>query len=69
MAKQKNNQKLDDIYNAVEANPDRKIGWFARLFHSDNNSMTKMFVQLNDRGNLLQEDDKGRIRKFDPDNW
>lgn len=64
MARQRNDHKLDDLSQAIQAHPDQKAGYFARLLDWDNKSVMRALPQLEDRGDLLMEDDNGRIGWF-----
>ena len=64
MARQRNDNKLDDLSQTIQAHPDQKAGWFARQLDWDNKAVMRALPQLEDRGDLLMEDDNGRIRWF-----
>ena len=64
MARQRNDHKLDDLSQAIQTYPDQKAGYFARLLDWDNKSVMRALPQLEDRGDLLMEDDNGRIGWF-----
>ena len=64
MARPRNNNRLDDLTEAIQAHPHQKAGWFARLLDWDNKAVTRALPQLEDRGDLLLEDDNGRICWF-----
>ncbi|MCA9994332.1 MAG: hypothetical protein KDE56_01215 [Anaerolineales bacterium] len=64
MARKQNNSQLDELLEAIQANPEQKAGWFARLLSRDNKSVIRNLSQLEERGDLLQEDDAGHISWF-----
>jgi DNA-binding IclR family transcriptional regulator len=64
MGRHQDDQRLDAICQAIQANPDQKPGWLARQMGMDNKTMMRALTQLEARGDLLQEDDKGRVRWF-----
>ena len=61
MARKSNRQKLDQLCDAIIENPEQRAGWFARLLGRDNKSVIRDLPQLEDRGDMLMEDDYGRI--------
>lgn len=64
MARSANQQRLNELRDAIKAHPDRRAGFFARLLGTDNKSVTRSLPQLEERGDLLMEDDRGRLRWF-----
>lgn len=62
MARKSNDYHLDQLRDAVIANPDRRAGWFARLFNTDDKTIQRQLPQLEERGDLLSEDENGRLR-------
>ena len=61
MARKSDEQRLDAIAQAIRNNPGQKPGWLARLLGFDNKTMMRALTQLEDRGVLLVEDDRGGI--------
>ncbi|HNS39115.1 MAG: hypothetical protein LC131_15765 [Anaerolineae bacterium] len=61
MARKGNIQRLDLIRDAIIKNPGRRPGWVARHLGVDNKTVMRALVQLEDRGDLLVEDDGGRL--------
>ncbi|NKQ37698.1 MAG: hypothetical protein HF973_19065 [Chloroflexi bacterium] len=61
MSRKANQANLDQIRDAIEAHPEHKPGWFARFLGRDNKSIMRALPQLEERGDLLMEDDDGRI--------
>lgn len=64
MARKVNQDNLDHLREAVISNPEQKAGWFARLLQTDNKAISRALPQLEERGDLLMEDDNGRISWF-----
>ncbi|MEZ4705921.1 MAG: hypothetical protein R3A44_01865 [Caldilineaceae bacterium] len=64
MGRNRNDQKLDEIVTAIQANPESKAGTIGTLLGLDDKTMQRALMQLEDRGDLLEEDDKGRLRWF-----
>ena len=64
MARKSNQENLDELCAAIRENPDQKPGWFARLLGNDNKSVMRALPQLEERGDLLMEDDIGRLRWY-----
>lgn len=61
MARKSNDQRLDDIAQAIHTYPNRKPGWIARLLGYDNKTVMRALTQLEDQGVLLAEDEQGRV--------
>jgi len=61
MARKVNNEKLDALRDAIISSSGHKAGWFARLLGRDNKSVMRDLPRLEKRGDLLEEDDNGRI--------
>lgn len=64
MARKRNERDLDQLCDAIIEHPNRRAGWFARLFGRDDKFVQRQLIQLEDRGDLLEEDDAGRLRFF-----
>ncbi len=64
MARKGDAQRLDSIRDTIIQNPGRRPGWVARLLGVDNKTVMRALAQLEDRGDLLVEDDKGRLSWF-----
>ncbi|MCI0394300.1 MAG: hypothetical protein L0332_08045 [Chloroflexi bacterium] len=61
MGRKSDEERLDEIRDAIVENPGHRPGWFARLLGYDNKTMTRALPQLEERGDLLAEDDDGRL--------
>lgn len=64
MARRGDVQRLDTIRDIIIDNPGRRPGWLARRLGFDNKTMMRALTQLEDRGDLLEEDDRGRLSWF-----
>jgi hypothetical protein len=64
MSKKVDEQRLNEAVEVIQENPDHKPGWFATLLGRDDKGFQRDLVHLEERGDLLQEDDHGRIRWF-----
>lgn len=64
MGRRQDEQRLDEICAAIQKNPDQRAGWIARQIGCDNKTIQRALIQLEDRGDLLHEDDRGRLRWF-----
>lgn len=64
MSKKIDDQRLDEVTKVIQENPDRKPGWLATLLGRDDKGFQRDLVHLEERGDLLQEDDQGRLRWF-----
>lgn len=61
MARKRNEYHLDELRDAIIEYPEQRAGWLARLLGRDNKSVMRELPQLEERGDLLMEDDDGRI--------
>lgn len=64
MARKADHTKLDQLKDAIQANPGHRAGHYARQLGRDNKSVTRALPQLEERGDLLAEDDNGRLSWF-----
>ena len=64
MARPINHEQLDEICEVIQEHPEHRAGWFARWLGRDNKTLTRALPQLEARGDLLQEDEEGRISWF-----
>lgn len=64
MARKGDEQRLDNILNTIIDNPGKRPGWLARRLGFDNKTMMRALTQLEDRGDLLIEDERGRLSWF-----
>lgn len=64
MARKRNDQNLDELRDTIIEHPEQRAGWFARLLGRGNKSVMRELPQLEDRGDMLMEDDNGRISWF-----
>ena len=66
MGRKQDTQRLDEILKFIQANEPQKPGTIAQQIGIDNKTMMRALVLLNDRGDLLAEDDQEYISLFDP---
>lgn len=64
MGRNRDEQRLDEILAAIQANPNSKAGTIGTLLGLDDKTMQRALVQLEDRGDLLQQDDDDRVSWF-----
>lgn len=64
MARNINDQKLNELQNAITNYPEHRASWFAQLLGTDNKDIQRSLVQLERQGYLLAEDDNGRLSWF-----
>lgn len=64
MTRKADHASLDQLREAIIDNPQNKAGWLARLLGRDNKAVLRQLPQLEARGDLLMEDDNGRISWF-----
>ena len=67
MARKPDKERLHDIYEAVEDNPGKQPGFFARLLNLPRSSVNRSLPALEDEGYLLSEDDRGGLWPFRKD--
>jgi hypothetical protein len=64
MARNSDEERLQQIALAIRQNPGRRPGWIARLLGFDNKTIMRALPQLEARGILLVEDERGRVSHF-----
>jgi len=64
MGRKRNDNRLDEIVAYVQDHSEQKPGTIASTLGIDNKTMMRALTQLEERGELLQEDDTGRISWF-----
>jgi len=64
MGRTRNDQRLDEILAAIQANPEERAGTIGTMLGLDDKTVQRALVQLADRGDLLAEDDHGLISWF-----
>lgn len=64
MTRKANQENLDRLRDAIAENPEQRAGWFATLLGRDNKSVNRDLPKLEERGDLLMEDDNGHISWF-----
>ena len=64
MPRKANEKRLREITGLLRTQPGRKAGEYARLLGIHREDFRRVLVQLNDRGILLAEDDKGHLWPF-----
>ena len=64
MGRNRDEQRLDVIRELVQQCPDQKTAWIAQQLGYDNKTLQRALSQLEDRGDLMLEDDRGRLRWF-----
>lgn len=64
MARKGDEQRLNDIRDIIIDNPGKRPGWLARRLGFDNKTVMRALTQLEDRGDLLIEDERGRLSWF-----
>jgi hypothetical protein len=65
MGRKANESRLQAISSLLHTQPGRRAGEYARMLGMHRENFGRALVQLNDRGVLLSEDDKGHLRPFD----
>lgn len=67
MARKRDEQRLDVILKTIRQNPGKRPGRIARLLGLDNKTLVRALPQLEARGDLLAEDERGRLYWFGRD--
>jgi predicted ArsR family transcriptional regulator len=61
MARHADEERLDEIRDAIIRHPGRRPGRIARMLGLDNKAIQRALPQLEARGDLLAEDSEGRL--------
>ena len=64
MGRKRDDQRLDEILATIQRQPEQKAGSIGTQLGLDDQIIQRALMQLEDRGDLLQEDDKGRLSWF-----
>ncbi len=64
MGRKGSDNRLDEITAYIQDHGDQKAGTIASALGMDNKSMMRALSQLEDRGDMLSEDDAGRLSWF-----
>ena len=64
MGRKPDYDRLDQMLIFIQQNPDLKAAEIGRSLDLDNQTVQRGLMQLEARGDLLQEDQKGHIRWF-----
>lgn len=64
MGRHADEARLDDIREAIIRHPDQRPGRLARLLGLDNKTVQRALPMLEARGDLLIEDERGRLSFF-----
>lgn len=64
MGRKSDDVRLDEIRAYLQEHPEEKPGTIASKIGIDNKTMMRALTQFEERGDLLQEDDHGRISWF-----
>lgn len=64
MPRQANDDRLNQLRRAIKENPGKRAGFFSRLLNWRREEVSRRLVSLNDRGELLSEDDRGGLWPF-----
>ncbi len=67
MARNADQQQLEELRQVIDRSPGQCIGALARLLNWSREKVTRGLVMLNDRGVLLYEDEYGRLWPVDDD--
>ena len=68
MARKTDDEKLEEIYNAVEENPGEKAGFIASLLGLHRSEVTRSLPALDEKGLLIYEDEEGGLYPFKDQN-
>ena len=65
MGNKSNEDRLNSVRDAIRANAGCRPGRIARLLGLDNKAVQRALAQLEERGDLLAEDSRGRLYWYD----
>ena len=64
MGRKQNDQRLDEILATIQNQPEQKAGSIGTQLDLDDKTVQRALLQLEDRGDMLAEDDKGLLSWF-----
>jgi Mn-dependent DtxR family transcriptional regulator len=64
MARQPNQERLEQIYRAIQEYPGKRPGFIARLLGLNRSEVTRALPALDEKGWLLSEDEHGGLWPF-----
>jgi DNA-binding IclR family transcriptional regulator len=64
MARQPQDERMENIYNKVEQYPGEKPGFIALLLGLNRSEVTRILPALEDKGMYVSEDEKGGLWPF-----
>jgi Mn-dependent DtxR family transcriptional regulator len=64
MGRSRDDQRLDAIRDLIQQRPEQKPAWIAQQLSVDKKIVQRALLQLEDRGDLIYEDDRGRLCWF-----
>jgi DNA-binding IclR family transcriptional regulator len=64
MGRKRDDERLDQVLDFIQRHPDQKAAAVAQQMGLDNKTLQRSLAYLEARGDLLLEDDTGRLRWF-----
>lgn len=64
MGRKRDDQRLDEILAVIQSQPEQKAGAIGTQLGLDDKTIQRALVQLEDRGDLLQQDDNDNVSWF-----
>lgn len=64
MGRKRDDLRLDEIVVTIQGNPAHKAGSIGTMLGLDDKTVQRALIQLEDRGDLLAEDDHGHLSWF-----
>lgn len=64
MARKANEERLKEVSDLFQSKPGHRAGEYARMLKIHREELSRVLVQLNDRGIMLSEDEQGRLWPF-----
>ncbi len=64
MGRGRDEDRLDVIRDLIQQRPEQKPAWIAQQLGVDKKIVQRALLQLEDRGDLIYEDDRGRLCWF-----
>lgn len=64
MGRKQDEVRLDSILAAIQANPEKRAGTIGDMLGIDDKTLQRALIQLEDRGDLLAQDDNNKLSWF-----
>jgi len=64
MARKPNQERMEDVYQAVQNYPGERPGFLARLLGLERSEVTRILPGMDEKGYYLSEDERGGLWPF-----